>query len=59
MPRYEFRCRECSTTFEVDRPMSAAREPATCPGGHADTVKLLSGAGLARGGDGAAAPMPA
>jgi putative FmdB family regulatory protein len=56
VPRYEFRCRECSATFEVNRPMSASGEPASCPDGHADTVKLLSVAGLARGGDGAAAP---
>lgn len=28
--------------FEVTRPMSAANEPATCPVGHPDTVKLLS-----------------
>ncbi|MGH3915969.1 MAG: FmdB family zinc ribbon protein [Pseudonocardiaceae bacterium] len=42
MPRYEFRCRECAVTFEVSRPMSASREPASCPGGHDDTVRLLS-----------------
>ena len=42
MPRYDFRCRECSATFEVDRPMAAAGDPALCPAGHADTVKLLS-----------------
>ncbi|HEY3261223.1 MAG TPA: zinc ribbon domain-containing protein [Pseudonocardiaceae bacterium] len=58
MPRYEFRCRECSTTFEVSRPMSASGDPATCPGGHHDTVKLLSVVGFARGGDGASAAAP-
>jgi putative FmdB family regulatory protein len=42
VPRYEFRCRECADTFEVNRPMSASGEPAACPAGHADTVKLLS-----------------
>ncbi|MGQ0773429.1 MAG: FmdB family zinc ribbon protein [Pseudonocardiales bacterium] len=42
MPRYEFRCRECSATFEVSRPMSASRDPAACPAGHDDTVRLLS-----------------
>ncbi|HJT03579.1 MAG TPA: zinc ribbon domain-containing protein [Pseudonocardiaceae bacterium] len=42
MPRYEFRCRECSTTFELSRPMTASRDPARCPSGHDDTVKLLS-----------------
>ena len=46
MPRYEFRCRACASTFEVDRPMSAAGDPATCPSGHDDTVKLLTTVGL-------------
>jgi putative FmdB family regulatory protein len=55
VPRYEFRCRECSTTFELSRPMSESGEPATCPDGHGDTVRLLSVVGLARGGDGASA----
>ncbi|MCX2971271.1 MULTISPECIES: FmdB family zinc ribbon protein [Streptomyces] len=42
MPRYEFRCRECGTPFEVSRPMAESGAPASCPDGHADTVKLLS-----------------
>ncbi|MFJ9180414.1 zinc ribbon domain-containing protein [Streptomyces sp. NPDC102360] len=42
MPRYEYRCRSCAATFELSRPMSASAAPATCPEGHADTVKLLS-----------------
>ncbi|MFJ8834124.1 zinc ribbon domain-containing protein [Micromonospora aurantiaca] len=42
MPRYEFRCRACGDTFEVSRPMAEAAQPAACPQGHADTVKLLS-----------------
>jgi putative FmdB family regulatory protein len=47
MPRYEFRCRSCGDTFEVDRPMIAAGDPADCPHGHSDTVKLLSTVALA------------
>ncbi|MFL6072895.1 MAG: FmdB family zinc ribbon protein [Mycobacteriales bacterium] len=42
MPRYEYRCRSCGDTFELNRPMAQASQPATCPGGHDDTVKLLS-----------------
>ena len=59
MPRYEFRCRECTTTFEVDRPMAAASDPADCPHGHSDTVKLLSTVSLGgrAGGAPAMAPM--
>lgn len=58
VPRYEFRCRECTQTFEVNRPMSASDEPASCPHGHADTTRLLSV--VAVGGSAAApAPVPA
>jgi putative FmdB family regulatory protein len=42
MPRYEYRCRSCGATFELTRPMSESADPATCPDGHGDTVKLLS-----------------
>jgi putative FmdB family regulatory protein len=50
MPRYEYRCRACGSTFEVNRPMAQASAPASCPDGHADTVKLLSTVALAGGG---------
>ncbi|MBD3930555.1 zinc ribbon domain-containing protein [Streptomyces chumphonensis] len=56
MPRYEFRCRECGTSFEVSRPMAESGAPASCPRGHGDTVKLLSA--VAVGGT-SAAPAPA
>ncbi|MEE1738569.1 zinc ribbon domain-containing protein [Streptomyces sp. BE147] len=42
MPRYEFRCRTCGDTFELSRPMAESSDPAACPAGHDDTVKLLS-----------------
>jgi putative FmdB family regulatory protein len=42
VPRYEYRCRACGDTFLLTRPMSESGAPATCPQGHADTVKLLS-----------------
>jgi putative FmdB family regulatory protein len=41
MPTYDMRCRSCGTTFEVARPMARADEPAHCPAGHQDTVRLL------------------
>lgn len=56
MPRYEFRCRACGDTFEVERPMSGASQPATCPAGHDDTVKLLTTAGVATRVGGSDAP---
>jgi putative FmdB family regulatory protein len=42
MPRYEYRCRECGDTYELSRPMAESGDPAPCPQGHTDTVKLLS-----------------
>lgn len=56
MPRYEYRCRECRRTFELDRPMAQSAAPAACPDGHADTVKLLSTVAVSRAGG---APGPA
>jgi putative FmdB family regulatory protein len=55
VPTYEFRCRECGSTFDVQRPMAQSSDPANCPNGHDDTVKLLSMVGL---NGGASAPMP-
>jgi putative FmdB family regulatory protein len=57
VPLYDFRCRTCGETFEVRRPMAEADAPATCPGGHADTVKLLPL--VAVGGRAGSAPAPA
>ncbi|WNF26816.1 zinc ribbon domain-containing protein [Streptomyces sp. C11-1] len=54
MPRYEFRCRTCGDTFEVSRPMAQSSDPASCPLGHDDTVKLLSA--VAVGGAAGSAP---
>ncbi|CAM5570073.1 zinc ribbon domain-containing protein [Streptomyces narbonensis] len=54
MPRYEFRCRTCGDTFELSRPMAESSDPAACPAGHDDTVKLLSA--VAVGGSSSAAP---
>ncbi|MGC5029011.1 FmdB family zinc ribbon protein [Micromonospora sp. DT229] len=59
MPRYEFRCRACGDTFEVNRPMARAGEPASCPQGHSDTVKLLSTVAVTGRGAGATGAAPA
>ncbi|ATY99882.1 FmdB family zinc ribbon protein [Streptomyces cavourensis] len=55
MPRYEFRCRTCGDTFELSRPMAQSSDPASCPAGHDDTVKLLSAVAV---GGAASAPAP-
>jgi putative FmdB family regulatory protein len=59
MPRYEFRCRACGDTFEVNRPMREAGVAARCPQGHDDTVKLLSTVALTGRGGGSSASAPA
>lgn len=59
MAVYEYRCRTCDDVFEERRPMSAAGDPAECPAGHNDTVRLLSmfaRAGSADGSSMVAAP---
>lgn len=59
MPRYEYRCRACGSTFELNRPMAEASSPARCPDGHGDTVKLLSTVAVTgRGGGGPVADGP-
>jgi putative FmdB family regulatory protein len=55
MARYDFRCRTCGSTFEVERPMAQSSDPASCPDGHDDTVKLLNLVAIG----GRAAPGPA
>ncbi|MFE1763133.1 zinc ribbon domain-containing protein [Streptomyces angustmyceticus] len=55
MPRYEYRCRPCDSTFELNRPMAESSAPAVCPEGHEDTVKLLSAVAV---GGSASAPAP-
>ncbi|MDX3238742.1 zinc ribbon domain-containing protein [Streptomyces sp. ME03-5709C] len=59
MPRYEYRCRSCGTTFELSRPMAESAAPAACPAGHDDTVKLLSTVAVGGAASAAAAPRPA
>jgi putative FmdB family regulatory protein len=59
VPRYEYRCRACGDTFELNRPMTESSAPGTCPQGHDDTVKLLSAvsvSGLAAGRERPAGP---
>jgi putative FmdB family regulatory protein len=59
VPRYEYRCRDCESTFELSRPMAESGLPAPCPRGHADTVKLLSTIALTGALTGAPAPVAA
>lgn len=47
MPTYAYKCRACADEFELARPMSESADPALCPAGHTDTVKLLTTVALA------------
>jgi putative FmdB family regulatory protein len=47
MPTYAYKCRACTEEFELSRPMSESADPAQCPVGHTDTVKLLTTVALA------------
>jgi putative FmdB family regulatory protein len=59
MPTYEYLCRDCGEHFEQRRPMSASADPAHCPQGHRDTVKLLSTVALAGRSSAAGTPVTA
>lgn len=60
MPSYDVRCRACGITFEIKRPMAQADDPAPCPNGHEDTVRLLPTIAVTGlGSRTAPAPMPA
>jgi len=41
MARYDYRCPTCAVTFEVERHMSMADAPTTCPDGHPGAIKLF------------------
>ncbi len=58
MPRYDVRCRACGDTFVVSRPMAQADDPAPCPQGHDDTVRLLPTVGVTGRAGTSGAPAP-
>ncbi|MGF7234924.1 MAG: FmdB family zinc ribbon protein [Frankia sp.] len=61
MPRYEYRCRTCDSSFEVRRDISEPAPATTsCPSGHDDTNRVFSAIAVNRGAAaGPSAPMPA
>ena len=62
MPLYEYRCRTCDDTFELRRSMSESSDPASCPAGHDNAVRLLSvfaSVGASPSGSASSAPAPA
>jgi putative FmdB family regulatory protein len=59
VPSYDVRCRACGTTFEIKLPMAQADDPASCPNGHDDTVRLLPTIAVTGLAAAKATPMPA
>lgn len=55
MPRYDYRCRACDTTFEVRRGLDEPDAPVPCPQGHADTGRVFTAVAVG-GASAAAAP---
>lgn len=46
MPRYEFRCPDCSTVFQEKRPFARADEAAVCPACHGDRAAKVIGSAM-------------
>lgn len=42
MPRYDYRCRTCDTTFEVRRGLDEAEPALRCPAGHDDATRVFT-----------------
>ncbi len=42
MPIYEYRCNSCGHEFYMNRPMSQASEPGTCPACASEARRLVS-----------------
>ena len=55
MPRYDYRCRTCDSTFEVQRSLTDAERPVSCPSGHGETSRVFSAVAV---GGSTAAPAP-
>lgn len=59
MARYEYRCPECTTRFEVERSITATAGAVLCPDGHGEARRVFSPiSSVGRAGSGPA-PMPA
>lgn len=54
LPRYDYRCRECDTRFEVRRSLDDAERVVACPRGHDATSRVFTPVAVGGG-----APAPA
>jgi putative FmdB family regulatory protein len=59
MPVYEYYCRNCETTFEKLRPVTASGQDAVCPSGHPGASRTITVfAKLGKAGRDEPAPSP-
>ena len=56
MARYEYLCKDCGSTFELQRSMTDAEGDVRCPAGHDQVRRRFTVHAVAGGGS---APMPA
>ncbi|HVF33559.1 MAG TPA: zinc ribbon domain-containing protein [Acidimicrobiales bacterium] len=60
MARYEYLCRDCGSTFELQRPMTDAEGEVRCPAGHGQVRRRFTVHAVAGGQSPAPiAPSPA
>lgn len=55
MPRYDYRCRTCDSSFEVTRSLTDT-DAARCPEGHDDCARVFTAVAVA--GSASSAPAP-
>jgi putative FmdB family regulatory protein len=58
MARYEYLCRDCGSTFELQRSMADAEGDVRCPSGHDQVRRRFSVYATSGAAGGAPAPMP-
>ena len=52
MPAYDYRCIACDISFEVTRPVSQAKVPASCPACGASATRVFTPVGVVFKGSG-------
>lgn len=60
MPSYDYRCRDCDTTFEVTRSVyDDVPAVVPCPQGHRETTRVFTAVGVGAGASTGSAPRAA
>ena len=59
MARYEYLCKDCGSTFELQRSMTDAEGDVRCPAGHDQVRRRFTVHAVAGGGSSPSMPAPA